>query len=162
MIAAQHKNDKLTTTTRDTKQEKLLRWEEIRFQDLFETVSIFGESRMRRGIVFHTEGPATAKALSPFCVLVGGTMRRALTDAQRVTGPCSGLDLVSSAGGKHFLSPSDQKRYMVELIVTRRGIHVIWNFHSILLLYLFWLILTAQIKTNVIMLKLRAVFSNDV
>ena len=40
MIAAQHKNDKITTT-RDTKQEKLLRWEEIRFQDLFETVSIW-------------------------------------------------------------------------------------------------------------------------
>ena len=40
MIAAQHKNDKITTT-RDTKQEKLLSWEEIRFQDLFETVSIW-------------------------------------------------------------------------------------------------------------------------
>ena len=27
---------------------------------------------MWRGIVFHLAGPATAKALSPFCVLVGG------------------------------------------------------------------------------------------
>ena len=57
---------------------------------------------MWRGIVFHTEGPATAKALSPFCVLVGGTTRRVLTDAERVTGPCNGLDLVLSAGNKHF------------------------------------------------------------
>ena len=48
---------------------------------------------MWRGIVFHVEGPATAKALSPFCVLVGGTTRRVLSDAERVTGPCSGLDL---------------------------------------------------------------------
>ena len=36
---------------------------------------------MWRGIVFHVEGPATAKALSPFCVLVGGTTRRVLSDA---------------------------------------------------------------------------------
>ena len=40
---------------------------------------------MWRGIVFHVEGPATAKALSPFCVLVGGTTRRVLSDAERVT-----------------------------------------------------------------------------
>ena len=70
MIAAQHKNDKLTTT-RDTKlyksKKKILRWEEIRFQD-FLKLSVLGESRMWRGIVFHTEGPATAKALSPFCL----------------------------------------------------------------------------------------------
>ena len=48
---------------------------------------------MWRGIVFHMEGPATAKTLSPFRVLVGGTTRRVLSDAERVTGPCSGLDL---------------------------------------------------------------------
>ena len=48
---------------------------------------------MWRGIVFHMEGPATAKALSPFCVLVGGTTGRVLSDAERVTGPCGGMDL---------------------------------------------------------------------
>ena len=31
---------------------------------------------MWHGIVFHIEGPAKAKALSPFFVLVGGTTRR--------------------------------------------------------------------------------------
>ena len=45
------------------------------------------------GIVFHMKGPATAKALSPLCVLVGRTMRRVLSDAERVTGPCGCLDL---------------------------------------------------------------------
>ena len=49
---------------------------------------------MWRGIVFHMEGPATATNLSPFCVLVGGTTRRLLSDAERVTGPYSGLDLI--------------------------------------------------------------------
>ena len=47
---------------------------------------------MRCGIVFHLAGNATAKALSPFCVLVGGTTRRVLSDAERVTGPCGGVD----------------------------------------------------------------------
>ena len=47
---------------------------------------------MWRGIVFHMEGPTTEEALSPFCVLVGGTTRRVLLDAGRVTGPYGGLD----------------------------------------------------------------------
>ena len=37
--------------------------------------------------------PCDSKALSPFCVLVGGMTRRVLSDAERVTGPCGGLDL---------------------------------------------------------------------
>ena len=49
----EHKNDKITTT-RDTKQEQLSRWEDIRFQDLLK-LSVLGESRVWRGIVFHME-----------------------------------------------------------------------------------------------------------
>ena len=61
---------------------------------------------MWRGIVFHVEGPATAKALSPFCVLAGGTTRRVLSDAERVTGPCSGLDFIHT-GCKSYIQLLD-------------------------------------------------------
>ena len=64
----EHKNDKITTT-RDTKQEKLSRWEDIRFQDLFETVSIRRDTSVAWDSVPYGSC-ATANALSPFCVLV--------------------------------------------------------------------------------------------
>ena len=47
------------------------------------------------------EGPMTVTALSPFCVLVGGTMRRVLSNAERVTGPCGGLDLTFKLSVKY-------------------------------------------------------------
>ena len=88
MIAAQHKND-IITTTRDTEQAKITEMGRDIFQDLFETVSIWRVTN----VAWNMEGLATAEALSPFCVLVGETTRRVLSDSEQVTGPCGDLDL---------------------------------------------------------------------
>ena len=54
MIAAQQKKQQTNITTQDAKQEKLLTFGRDKFQD---------------------------PTLSPFCVVVGGTTRRVLSDA---------------------------------------------------------------------------------
>ena len=82
-------------TTRDLYKEKLLRWEEISFQDPFETACI----RVTNVALFNIEGPATAKALSPFCILVGGKTRRVLSDAERVIGD---VDLTFKPSVRYF------------------------------------------------------------
>ena len=89
MIAAQHKNDIITT--RDTKQEKILRWEAIRFQDLFETVSIWKVTNVTwNGVPYGR--PCDSKSFIP--ILCSGWWNdEMLSDAERVTGTCGGLDL---------------------------------------------------------------------
>ncbi len=51
---------------------------------------------MRRGSLFHREGPAVANALSPMHFLVEGMLRSVSSRVERVVGP-NGLDFGTNA-----------------------------------------------------------------
>ena len=92
MIATQHNNDIITTTTRDTSMKKLLRWEEIWFQDLFQTVSNRRVTNVTWNSVPYGR-PYDSKSFIP--ILVSGRWyeeKGVVKCTERVTGPCGGLE----------------------------------------------------------------------